>query len=326
MPTIIDVAQRANVSKSTVSRVVSGNGYVSSTSRQKVLTAMAELDYVPNVVARNLQRGKTKTIGFIVHHFIDPLTIFLESFLAMAQKYEYTVTLFFTGGNQQKEIEALNQLKFKQLDGLFILTRSNDWSIIEPYHHYGPIATWHRVESTALFSAYIDHYPGYLHTLDYLYAKGYRKIGHILGNKRNLNTKARIQALTDFEMTHALPHHPEWLLYDRDESNSGKRIAHIWHEFTEKPQALAFYTDIVAAECLSELQNLGYVIPRDVALIGFDNSKVSQLMQLTTIDYSLRKQAENAFLYLYNQLNHQQLPYQELSFELIERETVASLH
>ena len=61
--------------------------------------------------------------------------------------------LIFTDGDQQKEIDALNQLKYKQLDGLFLLTRTNEWSVIEPYSAYGPLATWHRIDSPNIYSS-----------------------------------------------------------------------------------------------------------------------------------------------------------------------------
>lgn len=138
MTTIIDVAKKANVSKSTVSRVISGNGYVSQESRKKVLEAMEALSYSPNLIARNLQSGETKTIGFLAQGFIDPLGIFLESFISIAKSYNYYVTLYFTDGDKKKEIDALNQMKYKQLDGVFSLTRANKWSLIEPYSIYDP--------------------------------------------------------------------------------------------------------------------------------------------------------------------------------------------
>lgn len=321
LSTIIDVAKKAKVSKSTVSRVVSGKGYVSETSRQKVLCAMEELAYVPNSIARNLQSGETKTIGFIVPHFIDPLSIFLESFLAIARQYDYYVTIFFTDSDKQKEIEAFNQLKYKQIDALFILTRANDWDVITSYAKYGPIATWQRIDSPVIYSAYVDHYQGYFDSLTYLHERGYHKIGHVLGNAKNLNTKARMRAIKDFETRYHLIVPETFYFYDSLYSN-GRAIAKKWHQLSERPEAMAVYSDAVAAQFISELENLGYQIPQDVAVIGFDNSEISELIHLTTVDYSLRYQAENAFIYLYNQLNQSDLPMHQLSIELIERKTV----
>ena len=84
---------------------------------------------------------------------------------------------------------------------------------------------------------------------------------------------------------------------------------------------MAFYNDHVAAEFISELENLNYAVPRDVAVIGFDNSYVSELMHITTVDYAIQYQAENSFIYLYNQLNQTNIP-EKLTVRLVERRTV----
>lgn len=322
MTTIIDVAKKAQVSKSTVSRVISGNGYVSEESRVKVLEAMEALSYSPNLIARNLQSGETKTIGFLAQGFIDPLGIFLESFISIAKSYNYYVTLYFTDGDKKKEIDALNQMRYKQLDGVFILTRANKWELIEPYSIYGPIATWHRIDSERIYSSYIDHYSGYLRSLDYLFQRGYRSIGHVLGHFENLNTKARLKAIDDFHREKNISINDEWIFRDENRTDNGRRIAQLWHEMTNKTDAMAFYTDSVAAGFISELQTLGYSIPEDVAVIGFDNSEISRLMHITTVDYSLKLQAENSFIYIHNQLNKETIPEQEMSVRLIERMTV----
>lgn len=92
-----------------------------------------------------------------------------------------------------------------------------------------------------------------------------------------------------------------------------------------RPQAMAFYADSVAAEFISELQLLGCSIPGDVAIIGFDNSEISKLMHITTVDYSLKYQAENSFIYLYNKLNDDSLNERKITVKLIERNTVPEL-
>jgi DNA-binding LacI/PurR family transcriptional regulator len=324
MTSIIDVAKAAGVSKSTVSRLVSGNGYVSAESRAKITAAMKALNYTPNHVARNLRAGATKTIGFLAQSYFGPLGVFLNSFITIAKQYNYYVTLYFTDGDQQKEIEALNELKNKQLDGIFLLTRANEWEIIEPYSTYGPLATWHRIDSPNIYSSYIDHYPGYYRSLEYLAKQGYQKIAHVLGNPENLNTQAREKAINDFYQTHNLPFKKEWVIYDDYAHHSGRHIAQRWEKALERPAALAFYNDHVAAEFISELENLGYSVPEDVAVIGFDNSYVSELMHITTVDYSIQHQAENSFIYIYNQLNQTNLPEKKQTVRLIKRKTTSN--
>lgn len=322
MATIIDVAQKAGVSKSTVSRVLSNNGYVSAESRKKILQAMEDVGYTPNFLARQLQSGVTKTIGFIAPNYLNTTGKFLQAFMETAKNYGYFVNLYLTSGEKGREIEALNQLKYKQIDGVFILTRSNEWSIIESYQAYGPIATWNRIEADWIYSCYFDHYEIYLSALNHLYNKGYRKIAHVLGNTKNLNTKARLKALYKFHQTKEIPLKEEWLIQDAFFYQDGRAIAKKWQESHDRPDAIAFYTDFIAAQFISQLESDGFSIPKDVGVLGFDNHEISALMHITTVDYSIEKQAYNSFLYLYNQLNQQSLPEEKLTIQFIERNSI----
>jgi DNA-binding LacI/PurR family transcriptional regulator len=326
MSTISDVAKLAKVSVSTVSRVISGKGYVSKETQKKVLQAAQELAYSPNLIARNLQSGKTQTIGFITNSPLGFPNSFLGTFIAIANLHDYYVTLYFTNGDKNKEIDVLNQMKHRQLDGIFVFNRSNEWSVFESYTAYGPIATRYRINSKQIYSSHIDHYPIYLASLNYLYQQGYKKIAHSMGNPENRNTKARIKAINSFYKGNGLLLNVDWLFCETSTENNGNQLAHWFHHATDKPEALACHSDSIAVEFISELQNLGYNVPRDVAVIGFDNSDISRLMHVTTVDYSANLQAENSFVHLYNQLNNTNIPQHHLEYKLIERKTTPKIN
>lgn len=302
MTTIIDVAKKAGVSKSTVSRVVSKNGYVSEDTRKKIEQAMDELGYIPNMVARNLQSGLTKTIAFISHDFNQYTSIFLNAFTKTALKHDFYVNLYVTGADKEKELDALNLMKYKQVDAAFIFTRSNSWEEITPYRKYGPISTWHRIDSPDIYSSYVNQYDGYLMSLEFLLSRGYQKIGHVLGYENNKNTIARMNALNYFYDHHPSKKDNNWIFLNSKHRQTGRLVAKKWHEATDKPDCLVFYTDFIAAECISELQLLGYDIPQDIGIMGFDNSYISDIVHLTTVDCHLATQAENCFNYLYSEL------------------------
>lgn len=325
MITIIDVAKHAGVSKSTVSRVLTGKGYVSEASQKKVNRAVEELGYIPNILAKQFQSGETKTIGFIAPSFLSTMGKFLQIFMETAKEYGYFVNLYLTEGDKQKELDALNQLKFKQVDGLFILTRVNEWEVIRNFHQYGPMATWNRIEEDWIYSSYFDHYEAYFSALNYLYDNGYRKIGHVLGNAKNLNTQARLKALEKFHVEKNIPLVEDWLIEDFSLYNSGRLIAKKWLSSDNRPDALAFYTDLVAAQFISRIENDGYRAPDDIGVLGFDNSETSSLMHITTVDYSIENQAYNSFIYLYNQLNEQSIPEKKLTSRIIERKTIQKI-
>lgn len=316
-----DIAKIAGVSSATVSRVINNNGYVSHDTRQKVESAINKLDYVPNSQAISLKKGATKTIGIITPSITETITVLVKNFTLAAQKEGYTVILYLTEDDPKKELSALELMRSKQLDGIFLIIRSNDWPTIESYTKYGPIVTWQRVNSPVISTVFIDQYEGYLLGLEYLYAKGCRNIINLYSDIRRLNTKSRVKAYEHFCKKYDLiPHGPE-LFNDLNSIQDGERIARWLTTQTSTPDAFMTSCDAVAAGLVSQAKRLGYSLPNDFSVIGFDNIEISHLLDITTIDYSIHKQAENAFKLINNTLTVNKLKPEELSFKLIIRDT-----
>lgn len=120
--TIYDVAREANVSMATVSRVVNGNPNVKPATRKKVLEVIDRLDYRPNAVARGLASKKTTTIGVIIP---DVSNMFFASLARgiddVATMYKYNIILANSDGNDLKEVNVLNNLLAKQVDGVIFM-------------------------------------------------------------------------------------------------------------------------------------------------------------------------------------------------------------
>ncbi|MFV0561246.1 MAG: catabolite control protein A [Enterococcus sp.] len=120
--TIYDVAREANVSMATVSRVVNGNPNVKPATRKKVLEVIDRLDYRPNAVARGLASKKTTTVGVIIP---DVSNAFFASLARgiddVATMYKYNIILANSDGNDQKEVNVLNNLLAKQVDGVIFM-------------------------------------------------------------------------------------------------------------------------------------------------------------------------------------------------------------
>ncbi|MGG5332377.1 catabolite control protein A [Enterococcus sp. AZ163] len=120
--TIYDVAREANVSMATVSRVVNGNPNVKPTTRKKVLEVIDRLDYRPNAVARGLASKKTTTVGVIIP---DVSNMFFASLARgiddIATMYKYNIILANSDGETLKEVNVLNNLLAKQVDGVIFM-------------------------------------------------------------------------------------------------------------------------------------------------------------------------------------------------------------
>lgn len=307
MTTIYDIAKKTGISKSTVSRVVSGSGYVSETKRQIILNAMHELGYVPNQMAKNLRSKKSNTIGFLVNDYFPLVGEFIKVFTDQAATYDYNVNVYFTK-TAENERKTLDLLTTKALDAVFILTRINSWELISSYTKFGPIATWQRVENSSIYSNYVDHYPIYLKILERLTNKGYQQIGHVFSDLRNGNTRARVQAIKDFSKQHPETDQSYQLFYP-GQANAGQDAAEKWLQLSNRPPVMIFFADYVAAEFITTIRKHHLQIPEDCLVIGSDHSEISELMNIPTVDLCFQSQAQNGFIYLYNQLNNTNLPF-----------------
>ncbi|WP_440108772.1 LacI family DNA-binding transcriptional regulator [Paenibacillus sp. QZ-Y1] len=320
MANISEIARLAGVSTATISRVINRHPHVSESTRKKVIEIMEQLDYVPNGNAISLKKGATCLIGIVAVAF-NPLFIrFIQAFTQPAEKQGFNITLFITNGQVEKELVALEMLKRKQLDAIVCVLRSNEWNVIESYTKYGPIVTWQRLENSSIPSVFMDQYEAYGIGLEHLYLKGYRKILSVYPISNGLNTKERMRAYADFiakyKLTVEFPNFQD-KIYVRD----GEELARWWIAQTNRPDAIFCANDEVAAGFITQLRRTKFSVPGDVGIIGFDNTEVAHLLDLTTIHYPVDQQAENAFTIIQNMLDTTAKELIPLKYTLIERQS-----
>lgn len=260
----------------------------------------------------------TRIIGVMTGIHTNLSTSFIQAFNISAQKHGFHVMMFFTNGDCQQELIALEMLRSKQLDALVCLFRTNEWKVIESYAKYGPIVTWQRLVSDSIPSVFMDQYQGYMLGLEYLFSKGYRKIANVYSSK-GLNTPERIRAYKDFVAKHHLEANEFPDFHDKLTIYDGEEIARWWMNQTIRPDAIACSNDSVAAGLLTELRRAGYSSPTDIGILGFDNTEFAHLLDLTTVHYPANKQAENALFIILEMLGQSSPKSHSLAFELIER-------
>ena len=132
MTSISDIAKKAGVAKSTVSRVINHHPYVSDETRKKVMDLIAELDYMPNQLARDLSRGKTQKIGVVIPHTRHPyFTHLINGLLDAAKASDYQLVMMPSDYNQELELSYLKQLKMEAIAALIFTSRAISLEIIE---------------------------------------------------------------------------------------------------------------------------------------------------------------------------------------------------
>lgn len=321
MPTIQDIAKLAGVSAATVSRAINSSGYVSAAAREKVNEAIKELNYVPNKNAQYLRTGATKNLGIVSTQFNETVLSRINPFIDEAYSAGYTTTLFITNGEKKREREAFDLLKSKQLDGIFLIYRANDWHTLESFADYGPIVTLHNVASRRIPSVFIDHYKGMRLALEYAWDIGCRRLLNVYGTPEGLNTQRRLDAYRDFHLDKGhSPYSSEPFFHIGSDESIDRLIKWIASQ-KEKPDVITTHSDTVAALIVSRLRRSDIDVPNTTAVIGFDNLPISDMMNMTTVDYGIEDQGRNACRLLLHHLKDESKPLIPLSFKLIKRGT-----
>jgi DNA-binding LacI/PurR family transcriptional regulator len=321
MSTLDEIAKLSGFSKATVSRVLNDSPHVSKETREKILAIMKEADYVPNRNAISLSKGQTQQIGMITLDLNELILCFMNSFVEISGRYGYQTIIYTTGGDKQKELQAFEDLKQKRVDALLILTAVNDNHVITSYCKYGPIVSWQRMDHPEIPSVAMNQYDGYALALEHLIERGYKRIANAFGRPSSINTQSRRLAYEQIMTKYNLPVIEKWYYSTIYGIQDGEQLVRTFMGQPEPPDAILCANDLVAVGVLSEARRQKLDVPRDLAIVGFDNSKLSQTLGITTIQNPIAGQAENAFLLLAPALLGLDMELQPLSFQLIERGT-----
>lgn len=327
MANIKQIAEAAGVSVATVSRVLNHHPYVSESKRRAVEEAIKRLEYSRNMNAVHLIKGMTRTIGVILPQINHPyFSQMIEGIAQKALESNYQLMLCQTNYQLEEELKVLHMLRDKQIDGIIVCSRSISLEQLEAYASYGPIVLCEALQDkdSPLSSVYLDHYSSFQKAIHYLWGKGYHDIGFTLYRHNSPNSLRRQQAYKD--TLHTLGGQPrkEWMLTDQIGIGDGINVAKWFLQLKERPKALLITGDDIAAGFLITAQHHGIHVPRDVAIVGFDNQPIADVLNITTIDTRRQEVGSRAFDIAYRQIHGQiQAPVvEELGFHMIERGTV----
>ncbi|WP_026583145.1 LacI family DNA-binding transcriptional regulator [Bacillus sp. J33] len=320
MANIKDIAKKAGVSVTTVSRVLNNHPYVSEEKKEAVYRAIEECNYQRNINAVHLSKGETLLIGVAVPYTNHPyFGLLVEGIANEAVKKNYKLVLFQTNYEEGREIEALKMLQHKQIDALIICSRICDWEIINEYLEYGPIVLCEDARGRNVSSAFIDHYKSFSRALEFLHKKGHHKIGYCLGRKSGSNSRQRRRAYKDFISKINVSFEPDYIFYDCLNFEDGVQVVQRLINMPDPPTALLVTSDIVAAGIFTFCREKGIKIPDDLALMGFDNQPIAKIMHITTLEIPLVEMGRKLLL---QALERERTSHEEFSVTLIKRQTV----
>jgi LacI family transcriptional regulator len=274
MPTIRDVAERAGVSPITVSRVINNSGYVSQETRSRVEAAIAELQYVPNSLARSLRFKRTHTLALVLTDITNPFwTTVARGVEDAASQCGFNVILCNTDENEAKQSEYLNVLLQKQVDGfLLVPARSTPDPIVLIQSQKVPTVVLDRqVPGAQVDIVRGDSEGGAYQLVRLLLSLGHRRIAMLSGPVSISTAADRVTGYRRALHEVGLEAQAELICYGEYTQESGYQMAQKALSLTPRPTALFAANNFIAIGALRALREVGMRVPEDMALVSFDD-------------------------------------------------------
>jgi len=281
MTTMLEVAKRAGVSKATVSRVLSGNGYVSQETKERVFKAIDESGYRPNLLARNLATRRTQTLGLVVTNTLYHGVYFSELlFHAARMTEERGRQLILADGKHsaEEEREAIQYLLDMRCDAIIIYPRFLSVDELDELiqKHEQPVMVLNRrLRNNGSHCVWSDHIASSQAAVAQLIARGHREIAFITGS---LDSPTGIERLSGYKAAlaqHNIPLRESLIVEGKWNPASGAAGVATLLARGERFSALVASNDDMAIGAIKQLHDSGLALPQAVSVIGFDDVAIA---------------------------------------------------
>ncbi len=272
MPTLHDVARRAGVSPMTVSRVVNGSGEVSPRLRARVEQALAETGYMPNTLARSLRARRTDTIALLMPDMTNPFfTTLAQGVETAAREAGMSLLLANSDEREEEEQRLVPMLLQRQVDGLLVVPAGSGAAAIRLCRERGVrlVLVDRRPPAHDVDVVRADAEGGAYELGRLLVGLGHREMAVLSGPESVLTAVDRVSGFRRALEEAGLP--PPHVLHGAFSIESGRAMAVRAMEARRRPTALFAANNFLAIGVLHALDELGWRVPEDVALVGFDD-------------------------------------------------------
>ena len=287
--TILDIARESGVSKSTVSRVLNGHSQVSDEARRRVLEAIERLNYTPNGLARGLSGRRTGMVGFVLSDISNPFfPEIVRGVEDIARELGYTVFLANTDGQVEREEEAVRLLVERRVDGVIFGSVTEDTRCLPKLSEVGIpfVLAGRSTRDPALDCVVVDNVLGGRLATEHLIKLGHARIAFIGGPPSVLASVERYEGYRQAMRAHGIPEETKLVQWADFRYEGGYQAARMLLRSTRnRPTAIFAANDQMAIGALDAVLDLGLEVPRDVAIVGFDDIPAARLrtVQLTTV-------------------------------------------
>jgi LacI family transcriptional regulator/LacI family repressor for deo operon, udp, cdd, tsx, nupC, and nupG len=310
--TIIDIAKELNLSKSTVSRALTGHKSVKPETRQAVLELAEKLDYQRNMLAISLITKKTNTIGIIVPEFKS--SYFPTAIIGaqeVASKAGYTTVICQSDESYETEVANTRVMLANQVDGILVsITReTRNYDHLKIFERKGiPIVFFNRVcDEMDVPKVIVDDYDGSFRAVSYLIESGRKRIAHLAGPTSLKISEKRLNGYKAALRKHNVALDEDLMIsYDLNIDKVKIYVNHLLN-LENRPDAIFAVNDPTAIEAIQVIRKRGLRVPEDIAVVGFSNDFVSGLIDppLTTVSQPVQDIGRTAAQLLIDQINRE---------------------
>jgi DNA-binding LacI/PurR family transcriptional regulator len=292
--TVKDIAKKAGVSHSTVSRALHSNPLISDETKERIQQIAVEMGYLPSAAARTLKTNRSHVLGVVLTSIDDPFfSEILEGIEEVIQSSGYSLFIAAAHRDPGREREIVEAMVEHRADGVIICSTSFSEERSRQFLQSGvPIVV---VNNQAVedfrYSIYHDDIDGMRQVTRHLIELGHKRIAYIGNSASGRTTMDRLTGFRE-EMKSAGLSIPAEYVYEASGGGTedGESAANYFLELPERPTALVCYNDMMAIGVMKSLQQAGICIPENVSITGFDNIIFSAYTNppLTTLDQPKR--------------------------------------
>lgn len=283
--TIAEVAEKAGVSRTTVSHVISGNRPVAAITRENVERVIQELGYRPNGLARSLRIQRTHTVALVIPDINNPFYPVLARGLDDAMGEEYRTLICNTDAARERELAFVADVFDRKADGMVIVAfQVGAQDLDDILRMYVPVVSiGDNIDDQRVDLVLTDDEHGAYEATRYLLDRGHRRIGLVGGAEgpgpRRMAGYRR--ALAEV----GVPFHPELAVVGRWTRKGGEGGMRQLLALDQRPDAVFCANDLMAIGAIDAARDAGLAIPEDVAIVGYDDIEAASMVTppLTTV-------------------------------------------
>jgi len=290
--TIYDIAQKLHISSATVSRGLNNHFSVNKKTQKIIIETARSMGYRSNLFAKNLRHQKTRTLGIIVQTLNSSfIASVLSGIEQVANKAGYNLIISQSQESQAKEAINAEAMFNRRVDGL-IVSLAFDTKNVSHFDSFFnkdiPVVFFDRVSfGQSSTNVVIDNFKAGYEATRHLISQGCKRIAHITGNLTRNVYADRMKGYKEALEESNIPFNENYVLINNMDEVSALEAADRLMSMKPMPDGLFVANDNCAAVCMQAIKDAGYSVPKDIAIVGFNNDIISRVVnpKITTVNY-----------------------------------------